>query len=115
MATLREHSDGMLYIVHIDRDFDKPIEYRTWWPLGMKAHHYRRDYGEYRIGQEMYQGRNPGEYLGADGLKYRLVNGGQTVSTYTEKVDVDKPKTKLPVRWYRGRWEKQTARGWVIA
>lgn len=115
MATLREHSDGMLYIVHVDTDFHEPIEYRTWWPLGIKAHHYRRDYGADRIGQEMREGRNPGEYIGGDGLKYRLEYGGQTVATYTETVEVDKPKTKLPVRWHRGRWEKETARGWVVA
>ena len=115
MATLREHTDGMLYIVHIERDFNEPVEYISWWPLDMKAHHYRRDYGEDRIGQQVREGHNPGEYIGNDGLKYCLTNGGQTLSTYTEKLEVPKPKTKLPVRWYRGRWEKKIARGWMIA
>jgi len=116
MITLREHEDGYIYIVDEIVMMDKPEKSVSWWPLGWRAYQYKRDYGEDRIGQKMYpsSNRGNGKYMGEDGLMYTLVNGGQTVATYTETVAIPAPKTKLDTRWSNGRWYKRMSKGWVV-
>lgn len=114
MKTLQERNNW-LYLVTVDFMYDKPIQIKSFWPLGMKASDYKRTYGAERIGQKMYRGHNPGEYFGEDSLLYRLVNGGATVAEFNEQSEVPKPKTKLECIWRYGRWEKKTSKGWVIA
>jgi len=45
----------------------------------------------------------------------RLPQGGETMVECTEAVPVPRPKSRLPLRWHGGRWEKNTAKGWVPA
>ena len=116
MVTLREHEDGYIYIVGELDMSDRPEKSLYWWPTGLKAYDYKRDYGEDRIGQKMYPGNlGNGKYIGEDGLIYNLTNGGQTIAAYTELVSIPAPKTKLETHWSNGRWMKLTARGWVAA
>lgn len=112
MSYLAEHDDGYVYIVHEDVDSSKPVKYISWWSLGMKAYQYKRNYGEDRIGQKMYKGHFSGEYIGEDKLKYRLINGGQTIATYTYQEEIPMPKSRLELRWSNGQWLKKTAKGW---
>jgi hypothetical protein len=114
--TLREHSDSMLYIVDEMPLFDEPKMIVSWWPLGMKAYQFKRDYGAEFIGQAMIPDSNcgSGRYTGdRDNLVYQLVNGGETRATYSETVDIPVPKTSKEVLWRNGRWEKRLAKGWV--
>jgi hypothetical protein len=47
---------------------------------------------------------------------FRLPDGVATKSVKTEETPVPKPRTRLPLRWYLGRWEKLSkSRGWIPA
>jgi len=104
---LREcEDDGYLYIVDVEIDLCNPERIFTWWPLGLKAAAFKRDYGEGKIGQTMHSGGLTAVYIDQDGLTYRLVHDGLTTPTYVERQTIPRPSTKAETRWYRGRWQK---------
>ncbi|MBA2681136.1 MAG: hypothetical protein H0U76_22400 [Ktedonobacteraceae bacterium] len=59
-----------------------------------------------------------GLYRGADGRRYRLLEGGSTKPAFFQSEPVPPPVQRgrqLPLRWQSGRWEKHTCQGWKIA
>jgi hypothetical protein len=117
-----EERDGWLYIRDIHVSFTEPKEIATWWPLQVRFADFAQRFGSreearLRIGHTVIHEGN-GLYRDDKGLRYRLVNGGQTTPEFTEVTDIAPPKQhgrKLPIEWRNGSWYKQTSQGWKRA
>jgi len=113
-ATL-DHRDGWLCAREESLLDSEPVKLVQWWPL---IRDYRRNWEE-DLGQPLYYHGGSHSYsLKIAGFyrDFRLPQGGQTHSIAFERVPVEPPKrVRLPLRWRYGRWEKETAKGWVAA
>jgi len=108
--TIQER-DGKLFIMTKSRSFDEPITICNYYAIGVASKHYQD-----RIGLHVrYAQSGGGVYYDLEGQAYRLEHGGQTKPTYSETIPIEKPKTRLQIRYVRGRWEKLTSKGWKIA
>lgn len=109
--------DGWLFILSEATTQDRPQRTRAWYPLDVKSYDLKRNYGDDRIGQILrYLG--DGLYQDSYGLKYRLKDGGKTVSQYFETETINPPAAhkNVELRWYQGTWQKYLKRqGWVCA
>jgi hypothetical protein len=118
MSTTLQERNRWLYVVYTDNDHDQPIRRSLWYPLKLWAPDFRRYYGEDKIGQPLTS-MHDGWYRDADGLRYQLPDGGKTTPEFSETEPIPPPVQrgkKLPVRYYQGVWQKQTARrGWTYA
>jgi hypothetical protein len=117
-----EERDGWLYIRESHASFTEPKEIVCWWPLQVHFADFAQRFGSReeareRIGHRVIHEEN-GLYRDDEGLRYRLVNGGQTTPQFTEVLDIAPPKQrgrKLPMQWQNGNWYKQTSQGWKRA
>lgn len=118
MHQLRER-DGWLYITASHLDLKEPKEMTSWWPLQVRFADFAPRFASpeearKHLGQHMaYLG--DGLYRDQKGLRYRLVDGGQTKPQFTDITPVPEPRQrgrKLPVEWRNGCWYKCTSRGW---
>ncbi|GHP00658.1 hypothetical protein KSF_107050 [Reticulibacter mediterranei] len=122
MSETLEERDGWLYIKSSSARLTEPKQIANWWPLQVRFADFAQrfaslDEARKRIGRPMvYLGS--GLYRDEEGLRYRLVNNGQTKPQFTDITDIPEPTQrgrKLPVEWRNGCWYKQTSRGWKRA
>lgn len=109
--------DHMLYVKAVDVLYNEPIRVTRWYPIGISEHDYKYIHGDQALGQPVTS-LGDGLYRGADGKKYRLLEGGGTRAAFSQPEPVPPPVQrgrKLPLRWQSGRWEKQTSTGWKPA
>lgn len=118
-TTLEEHRDGFLYIVLAAREREKPVINRYWFPLDLGAGVFKRNHNATAIGQQVINGRYPGQYTGVyDKMEYSLAQGGKTEAKYTTSEIIPEPKQRgsrrAVVKYTNYRWYKHTKkRGWV--
>jgi hypothetical protein len=88
----------------------EPLRIIDYWPLpGATGRVEEGDMASYH-GDGYYSVATRGE-----ARWFRLPAGGATTTAERVEEPIAPPKTKFPVRWQNGRWEKQLKRGWVPA
>lgn len=113
--------DGQLCVVSEDTHSSEPILYRRYWPVGIRAYDFKRNYGEELMGHRVYPtGPSSHGIYGIEGSRFQvqLINGGQTRPVHFVKEPIKPPKVKAgaEVRYRDGRWQKYLkSRGWTDA
>lgn len=125
-VTLLAERDGWLYIKNIFTSYAEPKQITLWWATGVRMSDYTYAFRcphtppllpTEHLGQRMKTLGN-GYFSDECGMTYRLKEGGATKADLIETIDLDQPVQrgrKLPIRWYQGEWQKETADGWKTA
>ena len=108
------HRDGWLCVAYSDTEYSRPLLKTLYWPIARMseayaAEHYQLGAPVHHLGNGAY--RTAGSW--ADTIVFRLTDGASTKPIHTAHDEIPPPKTRLPVKWERGAWKKQTKRGWV--
>lgn len=117
--------DGYLFVLSENRDRYDPILDRWWYPTGIRATSYNREF----VGASLEHDRGGVYQMVSDpeGNRYdyfrrphpvALEYLGKTTPTFVEKIDIPPPKVRkgTKLRWNRGHWEKYLkTKGWVWA
>ena len=102
----------------------EPIRHVSYWPLHTGL---RFDRDVFDLFPELESGQVPVNACFASFLFYftrqnghrielRLVDTGRTKPIKTTLEKIDPPKSRLPLRWHAGHWQKLTKRdGWTYA
>lgn len=113
--------DGQLCVVSEDTLSSAPVLIRKYWPVGIKAYDFKRNYGSDLMGRRVYPtGPSSHGIYGIEGVRFQvqLINGGQTRPVHFVKEPIKPPKVKagIEVRYVEGRWQKYLkSRGWTDA
>lgn len=113
--------DGQLCVVSEDTLSSAPVLIRKYWPVGIKAYDFKRNYGSDLMGRRVYPtGPSSHGIYGIEGVRFQvqLINGGQTIPVHFVKEPIKPPKVKagIEVRYVEGRWQKYLkSRGWTDA
>jgi hypothetical protein len=113
--------DGQLCVYDEDTLNSEPIKLKRWWPIGLRAYDFYRNYGEHLKNAPVRYGGANGVYeimteMGARPLKIQLIDGGATRPVHFEKVPYQCPKVKkgMQTRYYDGQWWKYLkSKGWT--
>lgn len=116
---------GWLCVACEDTRYAEPVRTRSYYPvMRASATEAQRDYGPLPAAVREYGAPELGIFVKSDApaffgngaFKFQLTDGGKTQPIRYVEDDVPAPKTRCPVRWRDGRWEKCLARrGWVLA
>ena len=109
--------DGYLYILSEISSSHEAAIYKSWYATGINTRGYLRDYGADAIGQRMTYDPRRGDWLGANGLHYAMLQGRDTRPAFWESVPLPCPKTRkgIDTRYHDGHWEKRLMSGWTWA
>jgi hypothetical protein len=118
MYTLDERN-GWLYVKEVTNSFCEPVDIIHYWPTGMRYANFASwfaspERAHEALGKPVTPISNA-SYQDERGWTYRLPSGGETKPDHTETMPIPEPKQrgkKFPLRWQKGRWEKETKRGW---
>lgn len=101
---------------------EKPTRVIAYWPTGIRAFNFYRNWGEDLKGAPArYTGRNGIYELMPPGrnekpIQIQLVRGGQTYAIHTDNVPYPCPKVKkgMQTRYFQGDWWKYLkSKGWT--
>lgn len=116
-GTLRER-DGMLFVVYESPLENTPKLHRFWW----KVYEVRGDaWNAYRpeVGDTLRSQHDGWWHASREGV---YTTGSVCFpqglpATHIDEVDVPCPKVRkgIETRWYQGAWQKNSAKGWVLA
>ena len=112
METIADYN-GELCIASTDNDYFEPIKRTLYYPIGVKSRDYPQHIGArvQPLGNGLYT-----LYEGYSPLKFRLINGGQTIPIGHLDEPIPCPTTRVETRYVRGHWEKYLKNdGWVYA
>ena len=128
-VTLVEREDGFLYAKEVSTDFDQPRKIISFWPLvhaqygtviptdrKIRYADLRRIFASEELAQKLlgcklFYERAWGGYKDERGWYYALPKGSQTTAQFVEFETIPEPVQrgrKLPVKWERGEWWKET-------
>lgn len=111
--------EGKLYVRYEFTVSTRPLRRRLWWPIGSWAgdpRTYDRTPIDELIGKPLRDCFTFKDQFRGGGWIFILRDGATTQPEFAEAEPVPPPKTKLPVEWRFGRWEKLTKKkGWVPA
>lgn len=112
---------GELCVYDEDTHYGEPTKFLRWWPTGIRAFDFYRNYGEDLRNAPVRHSGAHGVYevmtkQGSQPLRIQLARGGATVPIHFEKVPYPCPRVKIgtKTRYYDGKWWKLLkTRGWV--
>jgi hypothetical protein len=112
--------NGRLFIRWDDISSDEPVLVRLFYPIGLRTSD-RFEVSEFPADGFEAHKDGPGTYsvriLPHVYSRWALINGGQTVPEYNERLPIPCPKVRkgIETRWRNGEWVKLLKTGWMRA